>query len=48
MWYLDFYLDSKLTFREYIRYYAMKAASTVNTLQMLDNLFYRLNSVDKR
>ena len=32
MRYLEFYLDPKLNFKEHIRYYATKAASTINTL----------------
>ena len=48
MRYLGFYLDPKLNFKEHIRYYTMKAASTVNTLRMLGNLSRGLSPVDKR
>ena len=48
MRYLRFYLDPKLTFREHIRYYATKAASTVNTLRILSNSSRGLSPVDKR
>ena len=48
MRYLGFYLDPKLTFREHIRFYATKAASTVQALRMLGNSARGLSPTDKR
>ncbi|GJE97286.1 hypothetical protein PsYK624_135020 [Phanerochaete sordida] len=46
--YLGFFLDPKLSFREHIRHYTVKACSTVNSLRMLGNSVRGLSPQDKR
>ncbi|GJE96989.1 hypothetical protein PsYK624_131990 [Phanerochaete sordida] len=46
--YLGFFLDPKLSFREHIRHYTVKACSTVNSLRMLGNSVRGMSPQDKR
>ncbi|KAI0069733.1 hypothetical protein K474DRAFT_1566293, partial [Panus rudis PR-1116 ss-1] len=46
--YLGFYLDSKLTFKEHIRFYATKASSASQCMRMLGNSCRGLSPIHKR
>lgn len=45
MRYLGFFLDPRLSFKAHVRFYANKAASTVNALRMLGNSSRGLDAV---
>ncbi|KAJ3550436.1 hypothetical protein NM688_g5079 [Phlebia brevispora] len=46
--YLEFYLDRSLTFKDHIKYFANKAARTIDVLRSLGNSVRGLTPVDKR
>ncbi|KAJ3527026.1 hypothetical protein NM688_g8183 [Phlebia brevispora] len=46
--YLGFYLDRSLTFKDHIKYFANKAARTIDVLRSLGNSVRGLTPVDKR
>ncbi|KAI0073445.1 hypothetical protein K474DRAFT_1567971, partial [Panus rudis PR-1116 ss-1] len=46
--YLGFYLDSKLTFKEHVRFYTTKASSATHCMRMLGNSYRGLSPTSKR